>query len=69
MFEKVFLGPVKHVENANLKDLSFRETLVLAPIIALIFAIGLFPQPVFDLIQPSVDGLIQVFQSTLLVLH
>ena len=69
MFEKVFLGPVKHAENAGLKDLSFRETLVVAPIIALIFAIGLFPQPVFDLIQPSVDGLVQVFQSTMLALH
>jgi len=69
MFEKVFLGPVKHTENAGLKDLSFRETLVLAPIIALIFAIGLFPQPVFNLIQPSVDGLVQVVQSAMLALH
>jgi len=69
MFEKVFLGPVKHAENAALKDLTFRETLVLAPIIALIFAIGLFPQPVFDLIQPSVDGLVQVVQSAMLALH
>ncbi len=69
MFEKVFLGPIKHAANANLKDLSFRETLVLAPIIALIFAIGLFPQPVFNLIQPSVDGLVQALQSAVLALH
>ena len=69
MFEKVFLGPVKLAENAGLKDLSLRETLVVAPIIALIFWIGLYPQPFFDLIQPSVDGLVQVFQSAMLALH
>ena len=34
MFQKLFLGPVTHEENLKLKDVSVREILVLAPILA-----------------------------------
>ncbi len=53
MFEKVFLGPVTHAENQQLPDLDKREILILAPIILLIFWIGLYPQPFFNLIHAS----------------
>ncbi len=69
MFEKVFLGPVKHAENNRLADLSFREAFILAPILAFIFVIGIFPQPVFDLIQPSVQTLVHIVNAAALALH
>lgn len=69
MFEKVFLGPVKHAENNRLADLSFREAFILAPILAFVFAIGIFPQPIFDLIQPSVETLVHIVNAAALALH
>lgn len=58
MFEDVYLGPVKNPENAALKDINWREILTLVPIIVIIFWIGLYPQPFFDLINPAVAKLL-----------
>ncbi len=58
MFEAVFLGPVTHEENRGLSDLNARELLTLLPILLLILAIGIYPQPIFDLISPAVEGLL-----------
>jgi len=58
MFEKVFLGPVKHAENLALKDLNLREIMTLLPLLVLIVWIGLYPQPFFNLINPAVEKLV-----------
>jgi NADH-quinone oxidoreductase subunit M len=41
--QKVFFGPVTKPENKNLPDVNGRELLALAPLTALIFVIGIFP--------------------------
>lgn len=69
MFEKVFLGAVSHEENEHLFDLSWREILTLLPILVLIFVIGLYPKPFFDLINPSVENLVVLLQSATVALH
>ncbi len=58
MFEKVFLGPVTHEENKNLQDVNWRELMVLIPILLVIFWIGLYPKPFFDLINPTVQAML-----------
>jgi NADH-quinone oxidoreductase subunit M len=52
MVQKVFLGPMRG--GTGVKDLSGREWLLLAAMSISIVALGLFPQPVVDLVRPVV---------------
>jgi NADH-quinone oxidoreductase subunit M len=45
--------------DASVKDLSWREMAVVAPLIALILVLGVYPKPVLDRITPSVTSLVQ----------
>jgi len=63
MFQKMFLGPADNPKNANLKDLNPREIATLAPLLVLIFWIGLYPKPFFTLMAPAVDKLLAVVQA------
>jgi NADH-quinone oxidoreductase subunit M len=58
MFQKVFLGRLDKPENKVLIDISGREIIILVPILVLIVWIGLYPQPFFDLISPTVNQLL-----------
>jgi NADH-quinone oxidoreductase subunit M len=39
----MFFGPVTKKENANLRDVNARELVAVAPLVMMIFVIGLFP--------------------------
>ncbi len=69
MFQKLFLGPLDKPENAHLTDLTWREVFTLAPLIVLIFWIGLYPRPFFDLMSPSVQHLLETVQAAALALR
>ncbi|MGH3962509.1 MAG: NADH-quinone oxidoreductase subunit M [Pseudonocardiaceae bacterium] len=43
-------------QRARFPDLSIREVAVLAPLVALILLLGFYPQPVLDVINPSVGA-------------
>ena len=58
MYERVIFGPLARPENAALEDLSGRELAVLVPIIALCFAMGLYPAPFLSRMQPSIDRIL-----------
>ena len=44
--------------DASVHDASWREVAVVAPLLALIFVLGVYPKPVLDRITPSVDLLV-----------
>jgi NADH-quinone oxidoreductase subunit M len=54
-YQRMFHGPLVGADNEHTTDLRAREIGVLAPIVVLIVAIGVHPQPLYDLVQPSVD--------------
>ncbi len=69
MFQKLFLGPVDKEENRSLKDINWREIVTLIPLLVFIFWIGLYPQPFFNLMAPTVDKLVATLQVAAVALH
>ncbi len=67
MFQKIFLGPegsiVEEVKKHGhaLRDLNGREIATIVPLLVLIFWIGLYPKPFFELIAPAVEKLLMAF--------
>ncbi|MDR3576615.1 MAG: NADH-quinone oxidoreductase subunit M [Anaerolineaceae bacterium] len=69
MFQKVFLGPVTQPENQRLKDLNPREVITLAVLLVIIFWIGLYPKPFFQIMNPTVQQLATLLQTSAMALH
>jgi len=59
MYQRVMHGPITHDENKALADMSGREWATLLPLVILMFAVGLYPRPIIDRIEPSALALIQ----------
>lgn len=59
MFRRVMFGPVRHVKNQGLKDLSGREWAVMVPLVVLIFVIGFFPNIFLSKTRASVSAFIE----------
>jgi len=63
MYQRVIFGPIRHPENARLHDLSRREIAVLAPVVAMIVVMGVYPRPFLTAMKPSVDALVARIQT------
>jgi len=62
MVQRVFFGPLNNDKNKNLKDLSFREMVVLIPFIIFVFWIGLFPKSYLTKMEKSVNSYVEQYQ-------
>ena len=62
MFQRVFTG-VPEGENAKLRDVSIREIVVVAPLLAISLFIGIYPKPVIDRVEPTVERVIANFKE------
>ena len=58
LFQRTMLGEIKE-RNLGLPDLSFREIVVFAPLIAWAFWIGINPQPYFRILDPPVVQIVE----------
>jgi NADH-quinone oxidoreductase subunit M len=55
LYQRVMTGPVAS-GNERIGDLRARELVVVAPLIALLLVLGVYPKPVLDLINPAVEN-------------
>ncbi len=65
LYRRVIFGPSQHKDAADMKDIGLRETVILTPLAALVILIGVYPAPINDRIQPSVERLVTIYQTNL----
>ena len=62
-YQRVFHGPVTNDENRAMLDLNGREIAMLAPLVALILAIGVYPKPFLEPIEPAAERLVELLHE------
>ena len=62
-YQRVFHGPVTIEENRSVVDLNRREIWSLAPIMALIVLLGVYPKPFLDTIEPAAERTAKVLSE------
>jgi NADH-quinone oxidoreductase subunit M len=55
--QKTLHGPITN-GNENLKDLSLREKIAIAPVVLIIVVMGFYPKPVLDIINPTAEKVV-----------
>ncbi|RFD26733.1 NADH-quinone oxidoreductase subunit M [Mycobacterium uberis] len=55
LYQRIMTGPIAR-GSEQIGDLTPREIIVLAPLIALLIALGIYPKPALDLINPTVEN-------------
>jgi NADH-quinone oxidoreductase subunit M len=58
LYQRVFFGKNENPKNAKLLDLSAREMATFVPLVILAFAIGLYPKPLFQILETPVNNLV-----------
>jgi len=69
MYQRVMLGPLDNPKNENLQDLSAREISVFAPLVVMMFVMGLYPQPFLSRMEPTVEAYLANLQAKLAVVR
>ena len=60
LYQRTMTGPVKTEEVRAMPDLRVRELVVVAPLIALLIFLGVYPKPLTDIVNPAVDHTLSV---------
>jgi NADH-quinone oxidoreductase subunit M len=64
LYQRTVFGRLDNPENRGLTDLGFREVMTLAPLLVLAFWIGIYPAPIFDVLEEPVDRLVMQVEKT-----
>jgi NADH-quinone oxidoreductase subunit M len=59
LYQRTMFGKLENPENQKLVDLNPREILTLLPLVACCFWIGLYPKPVFDVLDRPVSEIVE----------
>lgn len=65
MLQRGFFGPLREPDRpgVEIRDLRLREAVILAPLMALCLWIGVYPQPLLDLIRPDVERVAALYED------
>jgi NADH-quinone oxidoreductase subunit M len=62
--QRILFQPLDKPANESMRDLNRRELLLLAPLVAVIIWLGVYPKPVLDRMQPAAERFVQQVQSS-----
>jgi NADH-quinone oxidoreductase subunit M len=60
MLQRVVLGQAATSTASQLPDITVRETVTLAPLVVLVFAVGVYPRPLMELMDAAVTKLVEL---------
>ena len=63
LYRKVVFGALTKPALASIKDLTFRESLLLFPLVFLTILFGVYPKPVLDMSAASVQQLVNNYNT------
>jgi NADH-quinone oxidoreductase subunit M len=63
LYRKVVFGALVKPSLASIKDLTFRESLTLVPLVILTILFGFYPKPVLDMSATSVQQLVNNYNT------
>jgi len=63
LYRKVVFGALVRPSLASIKDITFREGLILFPLVALTILFGVYPKPVLDMSAASVQQLVKNYDT------
>lgn len=69
MFQRVFMGPLDKPENKGLRDVNRRELVVFLAFLLFIIWIGIYPNPYFEVMDASVERLVDTVGSAVLAMR
>jgi len=69
MFQRVFMGPLDKPENKGLRDVNRRELVVFLAFLLFIVWIGIYPNPYFEVMDASVERLVDTIGSAVLAMR
>ena len=58
MYQRSMQGPVRHEYLKKMPEITIREGWILAPLVVLMFWIGIQPKPFLDLIEPTTEEVV-----------
>jgi NADH-quinone oxidoreductase subunit M len=65
LYRRVIFGKLEKEHLRGILDLEPREVAIFAPLVALVFWMGIWPQPFLDVMDASVVNLLQNYQEAL----
>ncbi|GBE16069.1 NADH-quinone oxidoreductase subunit M [bacterium BMS3Abin14] len=63
MYKKIMFGEITHEENRKLLDINMREIATLAPLVVLMFWVGIYPKPFLKIIEPAAKQVVLRVES------
>jgi NADH-quinone oxidoreductase subunit M len=69
LYRKVIFGKLEKPSLFNIKDMGWREVVIMTPLIVLTIILGVYPKPVLDISSASVTQLIDNYQHVVGAVH